>query len=82
MAQHAAEQTVNGWVSVEIDEDDRQLELRVGPLRSGGGDALVAATELPGLGQLLPQLTSGLDVVAETPETELLTLRLAGTELA
>jgi serine/threonine-protein kinase RsbW len=82
VAQHAAEQTVDGWVGVEIDEDDRALELRVGPLRPGGGDALVAATELPGLGQLLPQLTTGLDVVAEADESELLKLRLAGAEPA
>ncbi len=82
VAQHAAEQTVDGWVGVEIDEDDRALELRVGPLRPGGGDALVAATELPGLGQLLPQLTTGLDVVAEAGEPELLKLRLAGAEPA
>jgi serine/threonine-protein kinase RsbW len=82
VAQHATDQTVDGWVGVEIDEDDRALELRVGPLRPGGGDALVAATELPGLGQLLPQLTSNLGVVSENGDSELLTLRLAGAESA
>ena len=76
LAQHAEPQTTDGKVEVEIDEDDKALELLIGPLKPGGGDALVAATELPGLGRLLPQLASGLDVISGE-DGEQLKLRLA-----
>lgn len=76
LAQHSEAQTTDGQVDVEIDEDEKALELVIGPLKPGGGDALVAATELPGLGQLLPQLASGLDVIS-SGEEERLKLRLA-----
>jgi serine/threonine-protein kinase RsbW len=81
LAQHAGEQTTNGLVAVRIDEGDRRLDLEVGPLVRGGGERLVAATELPGLGRLLPQLASDLSISAsDDDDAESLRLRLTETD--
>jgi hypothetical protein len=77
LATHVGGQAVDGRVAVAIEEAERSLVLRVGPLREGGGDALVAATELPGLGRLLPQLADDLDVEPAHGSGELLRLRIA-----
>jgi serine/threonine-protein kinase RsbW len=77
VAQHAGEQTTDGHVSVRIDEGERLLDLEIGPLVRGGGERLVAATELPGLGQLLPQLASNVSVSTNGDDSaESLKLRL------
>jgi serine/threonine-protein kinase RsbW len=60
LAQHVGGQALDGRVAVAVEEANRSLVIRIGPLREGGGDALVAATELPGLGRLLPQLADEL----------------------
>lgn len=75
LAQHTAAQAADGHVHVSIAEEDRALALAVGPLAAGGGKALVAATELPGLGRLLDQLASQVDI-DPGPEGEILRLRL------
>ena len=80
LAQHAGEQTTDGHVGVRIDEGDHVLELEVGPLVPGGGDRLVAATELPGLGRLLPQLAEHVSVAPSDDDgAESLRLRLTET---
>lgn len=75
LAQHTAAQAADGQVHVSIAEEDRVLALAVGPLAAGGGRALVAATELPGLGRLIDQLASQVDI-DPGPEGEILRLRL------
>jgi serine/threonine-protein kinase RsbW len=80
LAAHSAEQALDGHVAVAVTEQDRELELRVGPLRPGGGDGLVRATEVPGLGRLLEQLVDELSVEPTTTKDgagEVLKLRLA-----
>jgi serine/threonine-protein kinase RsbW len=62
LAQHVGPHTPDGFVCVRIDEETGTLDLRVGPLCGGGGDAVLAASELPGLGRLLPRLASRLAV--------------------
>lgn len=78
VAQHAGPHTVDGFVGVRIDEAERALEVRVGPLSGGGGDALVDASELPGLGKIIPRLASEVEVepVAAEHPAEVLRLRL------
>jgi serine/threonine-protein kinase RsbW len=80
LAAHSADHAFDGHVAVAVTEQDRELELRVGPLRPGGGDDLVQATEVPGLGRLLEQLVDDLSVEPTTTEDgvgEVLRLRLA-----
>ncbi|MCW3067266.1 MAG: putative anti-sigma regulatory factor, serine/threonine protein kinase [Solirubrobacterales bacterium] len=80
LAAHSAEHALDGHVAVAVTETDRMLELRVGPLRPGGGDELVEATEVPGLGRLLEQLADELTVEPaglNGQDGELLRLRLA-----
>jgi anti-sigma regulatory factor (Ser/Thr protein kinase) len=80
LAAHAPERALDGHVGVAVVEDERLLDLRVGPLHPGGGDALVEATAVPGLGRLLEQLVDDVSVEEErTPEGtgEVLRLRLS-----
>jgi anti-sigma regulatory factor (Ser/Thr protein kinase) len=80
LAAHAPERALDGHVGVAVIEDERVLDLRVGPLHPGGGDALIEATAVPGLGRLLEQLVDAVSVEpTDTPEGqgEVLLLRLA-----
>jgi serine/threonine-protein kinase RsbW len=81
LAQHAGAHAVDGVVGVRIDEADRELDLYVGPLERGGGEAVMAASQLPGLGRLLEQLASdfGVERAAAEGAGEMLRLRLAET---
>jgi serine/threonine-protein kinase RsbW len=80
LATHVGAHALDARVEVSVEEADRSLVLRVGPLRDGGGDALVAATELPGLGRLLPQLADEIAVEPAAEKGELLRLRMAEGE--
>ena len=82
LAAHSAEHASDGHVVVAVHEHERELELRVGPLRRGGGDGLIQATEVPGLGRLLEQLVDEVSVEPtqtdpDGEEGEVLRLRLA-----
>jgi anti-sigma regulatory factor (Ser/Thr protein kinase) len=80
LAAHSAELALDGQVGVAVHEDERRLDLRVGPLYPGGGDDLVQATDVPGLGRLLEQLADELDVEpirTDDGDGEVLRLRLA-----
>jgi anti-sigma regulatory factor (Ser/Thr protein kinase) len=65
LAAHAPERALDGHVGVAVVEDERLLDLRVGPLHPGGGDALIEATAVPGLGRLLEQLVDEVSVEEE-----------------
>jgi anti-sigma regulatory factor (Ser/Thr protein kinase) len=80
LAAHAPERALDGHVGIAVVEDERLLDLRVGPLLPGGGEGLVEATAVPGLGRLLEQLVDDVSVEQEqTPEGtgEVLRLRLS-----
>ena len=63
-------------VEVALESGTRSLDLRVGPLRSGGGRALVVDAAVPGVGNVIEQLADRLDVETEG-EQEFLRVRLA-----
>jgi hypothetical protein len=69
---HVASETVE----VALASSTRSLDLCVGPLRSGGGRALVVDAAVPGVGNVIEQLADGLDVETEG-EAEFLRVRLA-----
>jgi serine/threonine-protein kinase RsbW len=69
---HSATETVD----VALASGPRSLDLRVGPLRAGGGRALVVDAAVPGVGNVIEQLADGLDIEVEG-EHEFLRVRLA-----
>jgi hypothetical protein len=76
VAARAPAHTLSETVDVALASGPRALELRVGPLRSGGGRALVIDAAVPGVGNVIEQLADGLDIEIEG-EQEYLLLRLA-----
>lgn len=70
LASHVPRHTVDGRVTVHVRESERSFELLVGPLVTGGGERLVRDTELPGLGPLLEQLSTKLEVESVAAERE------------
>jgi hypothetical protein len=69
---HVAADTVD----VALASSTRSLDLCVGPLRSGGGRALVVDAAVPGVGNVIEQLADGLDIETKG-EQEFLRVRLA-----
>ncbi len=69
---HVARDTVD----VALDSGERSIALRVGPLRPGGGRALVVDAAVPGVGNVIEQLADGVEIDADGGE-EYLVLRLA-----
>ena len=63
-------------VQVELACEARTLDLRIGPLRPGGGQALVVDAAVPGVGNVIEQLADELDVRPENG-SEYLHVRLA-----
>jgi anti-sigma regulatory factor (Ser/Thr protein kinase) len=56
LASHAPRRGASGLVRLSVVEGNGGFDLRVGPLVAGGGRALIADTELPGVGPLLERL--------------------------
>jgi hypothetical protein len=75
VAAHAPGNTVDGRVTVHVHAEPAGLSLRVGPLPSEGGDALVQAASLPGVGNVFERVAT--DVRTDGSE---LVLRLAFRE--
>lgn len=63
-------------IHVALDPGDRTLLLRVGPLREGGGEALIVDAAVPGVGNVIEQLADELSVLPEDGG-EFLHVRLA-----
>ena len=49
-------------VDVALEPGPRSLSLRVGPLREGGGQALIVDAAVPGVGNVIEQLADELSV--------------------
>jgi hypothetical protein len=75
IAARAPAHVVNASVDVAIEAGDRSLQLRVGPLRAGGGQALIVDAAVPGVGNVIEQLADGLEIDAGGPD-EFLLVRL------
>jgi serine/threonine-protein kinase RsbW len=73
IAAGAPAHVVDDRVTVRLTCDRRDLELRVGPLRRGGGDALLADAAVPGVGSVVERL---VDEVWTEPEEEVEFLHL------
>jgi serine/threonine-protein kinase RsbW len=64
-------------VNVGVSLAPRNLEIRIGPLRTGAAEALVTDSQVAGLGPLLERLTDGRHTVLPAGPSEVLALRLA-----
>lgn len=64
LAAHAGDFAANGTVGVTVTADRDGLTLLVAPLRTQGGDGLLRAVELPGVGNVLERVA---DEVAAGP---------------
>jgi hypothetical protein len=76
VAARAPAHVVDDTVDVALASSTRSLDLRVGPLRSGGGRALVVDAAVPGVGNVIERLADHLEVETEG-EREFLHVRLA-----
>ncbi len=76
VAARAPAHVANATVDVALASSTRSLDLRVGPLRPGGAQALVVDAAVPGVGNVIEQLADGLDIETEG-EQEFLRVRLA-----
>jgi serine/threonine-protein kinase RsbW len=74
---HVADETVD----VALEPGPRTLSLRVGPLRQGGGRALVVDAAVPGVGNVIEQLADELTVDPDG-DREFLRVRLAYSDVS
>lgn len=63
-------------IRVEFEPGDRSLSLLVGPLRPGGGEALIVDAAVPGVGNVIEQLADELSVRPDGDD-EFVRVRLA-----
>jgi serine/threonine-protein kinase RsbW len=68
---------LDGRVGVTISSGERALELTVGPLGDGGGQALLADSAVPGVGNVVERLTDEVRITGEGEGAEYLHLRVA-----
>jgi hypothetical protein len=74
---HVADDTVD----VALASSTRSLDMCVGPLRSGGGRALVVDATVPGVGNVIEQLADGIDVETDGDQEFLrVTLAYSGAD--
>jgi len=76
VAARAPAHVANETVDVALRSSVRSLDLCVGPLRAGGGRALVVDAAVPGVGNVIEQLADGLDVETDGGH-EFLRVRMA-----
>jgi D-alanyl-D-alanine dipeptidase len=62
IASRAPAHSRGATVDVALVSGDRELELCVGPLREGGGRALVVDAAVPGVGNVIEQLADRIDI--------------------
>jgi len=62
IAARAPDHLLGPTVDVALESGDRSLVLCIGTLREGGGKALVSAAAVPGVGNVIEQLSDELDV--------------------
>jgi serine/threonine-protein kinase RsbW len=76
IAARAPAHVAEGRVDVALESGARTLSLRIGPLREGGGEALIVDAAVPGVGNVIEQLADELTVSPEE-DGEFLHVRLA-----
>jgi serine/threonine-protein kinase RsbW len=78
IASRAPAHVQSASVDVAVETGDRTMLLRVGPLRPGGGEALIVDASVPGVGNVIEQLADDVSI-APDGDSEYLLVRLAYT---
>jgi hypothetical protein len=76
VAARAPSHVPNATVEVVLASSTRSLDMRIGPLRSGGASALVVDAAVPGVGNVIEQLADEVEIETDG-EAEYLCVRLA-----
>jgi len=82
IAARAPAHVANETVDVALEPGPRTLSLVIGPLRAGGGEALVIDAAVPGVGNVIEQLADELTVDPGADGAEFLRVTLAYAEVA
>ena len=72
LTEHGAEQATDGRLAMSVEVHESGLRLRLGPLVAGGAEAIVRDAALPGVGNVLEQLTDELRVEIDGDGSETL----------
>jgi serine/threonine-protein kinase RsbW len=67
IAAHAPARVPDAHVALEVAAGPETLQLRIGPLTAGGGEALIGDADVPGIGNVLERVSDELRV-DHTPE--------------
>jgi hypothetical protein len=76
IAAQAPAHVLAATVDVELETGLRTLSLQVGPLKPGGGQALIVDAAVPGVGSVIEQLADDVSVGTNS-DHEVLVVRLA-----
>ena len=76
IAAHAPGHVTNGHVGLTVAAGPAALELRVGPLASGGAKELIAEAEVPGVGNVLERVSDEMRVEQTDGGDDVLVLEL------
>ena len=79
VARHALRHLIGDRVRIEIERNGRAFELRVGPLEEGGGDAVVASSDVPVVGPVVERLANEVRV-EHRDDAEHLVVRIARSD--
>jgi hypothetical protein len=77
IAAHASEFAVDGMVGVTVTADEHGLAMLVSPLRAQGGEGLLRASDLPGVGNVLERVADEVAPGRSADGAEELRVRLA-----
>ncbi len=72
---HASDSLADGYLSIAVDVEPRDIELRVGPLAAGRAERLVLDSDMEGLGRVLEKLADSHGVTSSEAH-DTLTLQL------
>jgi hypothetical protein len=76
IAAQASAHVLDSTVEVEFETGPRTLSLQIGPLKPGGGQALIVDAAVPGVGSVIEQLADHVSVDTNH-DHEVLVVRLA-----
>ena len=76
IAARAPDHMRGSTVDVSLQSADRSLVLRIGPLRPGGGKALVTEATVPGVGNVIERLADSLEVMPGDDGEEALVVQM------
>lgn len=78
IAARAPAYAVGGRLPVSVQSAPGRLELRVGPLRAGGGQRVLENGSLPDVGSVIERLTDQVKVRSGSGGDEYVTIRVGG----